>query len=84
MSLSAMDKAKRRPGDRCLIVGNHPWKGHSGELVEVETFMGRPSLRIALDNGCSAGVLDPSHVLWLEEDSASRSPASPGPPPARV
>jgi len=46
----------RHPGDRVVIVGPHPWKGHSGTLERwMDTPVGK-MWRVNLDNGMSAGV----------------------------
>jgi hypothetical protein len=44
-----------KQGDRVVIIGNHPWKGKSGEFIsdEVIQITGIAKHKIRLDNGIS-------------------------------
>lgn len=54
--------------ERVLIVGNHPWAGHSGEIVEHgKTFLGKPLIHVQLDNGMKAGILDLKNLEFLDQ-----------------
>ena len=46
--------------DRVVIVGNHPWKGNSGEYIgdEVIQITGIAKYKVRLDNGFSCFVDD--------------------------
>lgn len=54
-------------GDRVLIVGDHPWTGHSGTLIAAETLaaLGRVGLRVRLDNHLECFVLHPEQLRRL-------------------
>ena len=54
-SSCTVDSLVRHPGDRVVIEGPHPWKGHSGTLERwMDTPVGK-MWRVKLDNGMSAG-----------------------------
>lgn len=40
-----------QPGDRVLVVADHPWAGHSGTYVGNETTLVGPMFKVQLDNG---------------------------------
>lgn len=54
-------------GDRVLVTGDHPWTGHTGEFVKIETLhaLGVPGLLIQLDNGCRCYVTKKEHLVRL-------------------
>ena len=49
---------KIKPGARILIVGDHPWTGHSGEIVDIMKTMMGSMWKVRLDNGMECGAKD--------------------------
>jgi hypothetical protein len=51
-------------GDRVLIVGDHPWSGHSGEYIGSEKLNMLPGVtghRVRLDVGTECFVMEEKH-----------------------
>lgn len=49
-------------GDRVVLCCGHPWAGNAGVVAALETWCGRPAVRVDLDNGLAAGVLEPHEI----------------------
>ena len=48
-----------REGTRVLVVGDHPWKGFSGEVIgTIKPIMGGYMWKVRLDNGMECGARD--------------------------
>jgi hypothetical protein len=48
-----MGNQELRPGDKALIVGKHPWAGHSARLIAYEKYgLGWWGWRVEVDGAC--------------------------------
>lgn len=59
--------ADRKPfalDDRVLIVGSHPWRGHTGTITEAFRSRSAPDLRwvVSLDDGWSTAAVADRHL----------------------
>ncbi len=50
------DRVQIRAGMRVVLVGDHPWSGHSGVVEEALETLAGPMWSVHLDNGSNAGA----------------------------
>jgi len=59
-----------RPGDRVMIIGDHPWVTHAGELVAFEAYGLRwTGWRVKLDGNCGECYARPDELLKPRVDT---------------